>query len=101
MTGTGGVEDPHVSKSVFYTGQTSSSALQTEDNLIETRLVPSSVKSIQLNKEKNIVCSLCDYTTHAKYYLNEHFRYVHLKVKVICGQYLLSLYLASYIFISL
>ena len=80
LTGAGGVEDPHVSKSVFYTGQTSSSALEAEDNLIETRLVPSSVKSIQLNKEKNIVCSLCDYTTHAKYYLNEHFRYVHLKV---------------------
>ena len=78
------MEDLHVSKSVFYTGQTSSSALQSEDNLIETRLVPSSISSIKPNKEKNIVCSLCDYTTHAKYYLNEHFRYVHLKVKVIC-----------------
>ena len=75
-----------MSKSVFYTGQTSASAsaLEGEDNLIETRLVPSSVSSIKPNKEKNIVCSLCDYTTHAKYYLNEHFRYVHLKVKVIC-----------------
>ena len=84
MTGGGGVEDPHVSKSVFYTGQTSTSALQPEDNLIETRLVPSSISSISPSKEKNIVCTLCDYTTHAKYYLNEHFRYVHLKVKVIC-----------------
>ena len=83
--GGGGVKDIHVSKSVFYTGQTSASAsaLEGEDNLIETRLVPSSVSSIKPNKEKNIVCSLCDYTTHAKYYLNEHFRYVHLKVKVI------------------
>ena len=81
------VDNPEstVSKSIFYTGPaTNNGSLGNGFNLIETRLVPHSISSIKPKKEKTIACSQCNYTTHAKYYLNEHYRYVHKKVKVLC-----------------
>ena len=81
------VENPEsqVSKSIFYTGQAATSNSQeSDDNIIETRLVPHSISSIKPKKTKTIACDLCEYTTHAKYYLNEHYRHVHEKVKVVC-----------------
>lgn len=73
-----------VSKSISYTDTLmSGQGNQLEDKVIETKLLPSSVSEI-LPKAKNVNCDLCSYTTNRKSHLNEHYRIIHLKEKVIC-----------------
>merc|ERR1712126_342477 len=75
----------NVSKSICYT-ETVVGNRGTERDLervVSTRLLPSSVKEIQ-PKSKDVSCQYCSYTTNRKSHLNEHYRIIHLKVKVIC-----------------
>jgi hypothetical protein len=53
------------------------------ENIVCTQLLPSSVSEI-LPKAKNVSCEYCAYTTNRRSHLNEHYRIIHLKVKVIC-----------------
>ena len=73
-----------VSKSISYTDTpTVGRGQYCEDKVIETKLVPSSVSEI-LPKAKNVSCDLCNYTTNRRSHLNEHYRIIHLKVRVVC-----------------
>jgi len=74
--------EPAVSKSIYYTDTSGEPGEWTEDR-IETRLLPSSVSTIA-PKSKNVSCQHCSYTTNRRSHLNEHYRIIHLKVKVVC-----------------
>ena len=74
--------EPAVSKSIYYTDTSGEPGEWTEDR-IETRLLPSSVSTI-FPKSKNVSCQHCSYTTNRRSHLNEHYRIIHLKVKVVC-----------------
>ena len=77
----GSTEQPqNVSKSIHYTETLVEGG---EEETVSTRLLPSSLRQIE-PKEKNIKCDFCSYATHRKSHLNEHYRNIHLKVKVIC-----------------
>ena len=52
-------------------------------SLVSTHLLPSSISGI-VTKERNLKCDFCAYTTNRRSHLNDHYRMIHLKVKVIC-----------------
>ena len=52
-------------------------------SLVSTHLLPSSISGI-VTKERNLRCDFCAYTTNRRCHLNDHYRMIHLKVKVIC-----------------
>ena len=86
-TGSSGMENSivgllpqSVSKRIKYTETLTEGG---EEETVSTKLLPSSLSHIE-PKEKNIKCDFCSYTTHRKSHLNEHYRNIHLKVKVIC-----------------
>ena len=69
-----------VSKRIKYTETLTEGG---EEETVSTKLLPSSLSQIE-PKEKNVKCDFCSYTTNRKSHLNEHYRMIHLKVKVIC-----------------
>ena len=78
------VSAPSVSKNISYTETVLGRAGDSEtETVVSTQLLPSSVSQI-LPKVKNVSCEYCSYTTNRKSHLNEHYRIIHLKVKVIC-----------------
>ena len=80
FSGIAGPPPQNVSKRIQYTETLTEGG---EEETVSTKLLPSSLSHIE-PKEKNIKCDFCSYTTHRKSHLNEHYRNIHLKVKVIC-----------------
>lgn len=73
-----------VSKNISYTETVLGGGNESNtENVISTLLLPTSVSEIE-PKVKNVSCSYCSYTTNRRSHLNEHYRIIHLKVKVIC-----------------
>ena len=69
-----------VSKRIEYTETLTEGG---QEETVSEKLLPSCLSQIE-PKEKNIKCDFCSYTTHRKSHLSEHYRMIHLKVKVIC-----------------
>ena len=69
-----------VSKRIKYTETLTEGG---EEETVSTKLLPSSLSQIE-PKVKDVKCDFCSYTTNRKSHLNEHYRMIHLKVKVIC-----------------
>lgn len=80
QNGITGLPSECVSKRIKYTETLTEGG---EEETVSTKLLPSSLSQIQ-PKEKNVKCDFCSYTTNRKSHLNEHYRMIHLKVKVIC-----------------
>ena len=83
----------NVSKSIFYTPIISNEVptqkkikhIKQHFHVIESKILPSGISEILPKNSLNLLkCDSCDYTTSRKCHLNEHYRFVHLKLKVIC-----------------
>ena len=80
QNGITGLPSQSVSKRIQYTETLTEGG---EEKTVSTKLLPSCISQIE-PKDKNIKCDFCSYTTHRKSHLTEHYRMMHLKVKVIC-----------------
>ena len=80
QNGITGLPSQSVSKRIKYTETLKEGG---EEETVSTKLLPSSLSQIE-PKVKNVKCDFCSYTTNRKSHLNEHYRMIHLKVKVIC-----------------
>ena len=84
------VDKSLVSKSIFYTPQIngieSENASKTKHiHIVESKLLPAgTTKILPKTSLKRLKCDSCNYTTLRRCHLNEHYRYVHLKIKVVC-----------------
>ena len=84
------VDKSLVSKSIFYTPQINGIESENACNnkhihIVESKLLPAgTTKILPKTSLKRLKCDSCNYTTLRRCHLNEHYRYVHLKIKVVC-----------------